>query len=205
MLRKEHIAAKIYRDLTWHFAGKENEIFLTFDDGPTPGITPWVLDVLDKFEAKATFFCIGKNVQKHPDLYKEILKRGHSVGNHTNTHIKGWRASNKKYKQNIEKAAKVINSNLFRPPYGRIRPRQISSIKQDFKIIMWDVLTKDYDRKVSEEECFRNTLDYSESGSIVVFHDIKKAEKNIKYALPKLLQHYSEQGFIFNSIAFKSK
>ncbi len=203
MLKKEHIAAKIFRDLTWHFTGKDNELFLTFDDGPTPEITPWVLATLKESNARATFFCIGKNVKKHPDLYNQILSEGHSVGNHSYTHIKGWKTSNQKYVESVQKAAQVIDSNLFRPPFGKIRPQQIGQLKQDFKIIMWDVFSRDYDSKLDKEKCLKNVLELSESGSIVVFHDTLKAERNLKYVLPKVLKHFSEQGFVFNPIEFK--
>lgn len=204
MLKKEHIAAKIFRDLTWHFTGKDNELFLTFDDGPTPEITPWVLAALKEFNARATFFCIGKNVKKYPDLYNQILNEGHSVGNHSYSHIKGWKTSNQKYVESVQKAAQVIDSNLFRPPFGKIRPQQIGQLKQDFKIIMWDVFTRDYDSKLDKEKCLKNVLDFSESGSIIVFHDTLKAERNLKYVLPKVLKHFSEQGFVFNPIEFKT-
>ncbi len=204
MLKKEHIAAKICKSLTWHFTGKDKELFLTFDDGPDPDITPWVLSILKDFDAKATFFCIGKNVEKYPDLYKQILKEGHSVGNHTYTHIKGWRVSPKKYVQNVQKASGLIKSDLFRPPYGRIRPKQIACLKKDYKIIMWDVLAKDYNRKLKREKCLQYILDYSESGSIIVLHDTIKAEKNLKFVLPELLNHFTKQEFIFNPIEFKT-
>lgn len=202
MGKKEHFAAKVIRDLTWHFAGKDKELFLTFDDGPTPEITPWVLDILKENDAKATFFCIGRNVKKYPDLYNRILQEGHSVGNHSYNHPKGWLVRNKKYYDDIDKAAELIDSNLFRPPYGKIGPFQIPKLREDFKIIMWDVLSRDYDPKVSRERCFLNVTDYAESGSIIVFHDIKKAEKNLKYALPEVLKEYSEQGYTFNSIEY---
>ena len=204
MLKKEHIAAKVFRDLSWHFTGKDNELFLTFDDGPTPEITQWVLSCLKEFDAKATFFCIGKNVKKYPELYKQILDEGHSVGNHTQNHNKGWFTRNKGYVQGVRKAAEVIDSNLFRPPYGKIRTKQIALLKKDFKIIMWDVLTKDYDRKLDKEKCLKHALDHTESGSIIVFHDTLKAEKNLKYVLPQFIKHFSDLGYIFNPIEFKN-
>lgn len=203
MLKKEHIAAKVFRDLSWHFTGKDNELFLTFDDGPTPGVTQWVLSCLNEYDAKATFFCIGKNVKKYPALYKKILDEGHSVGNHTHTHTKGWFTRNKGYVQGVRKAARFIDSNLFRPPFGKIRPKQITYLKKEFKIIMWDVLTRDYNRKLDKEKCLKNALDHTESGSIIVFHDTLKAEKNLKYVLPQFLKHYSDLGYIFNPIEFK--
>jgi len=203
MLKKERIAAKVFRDLTWHFTGKDNELFLTFDDGPTPEITPWVLSQLKEFDAKATFFCVGKSVETYPELYQQILDEGHSVGNHSYSHLKGWRTSSKGYVDSAKKAAQIISSDLFRPPYGHIRPKQISVLKQSFKIIMWDVLSKDYSKKIDEEKCLNNVIDYAESGSIIVFHDSQKAEKNLRYALPKVLEHYTEKGYAFNSIEFE--
>jgi len=203
MIKKEHVAAKIFRDLTWHFTGKDNELYLTFDDGPTPGITPWVLALLKEYDAKATFFCVGKNVKKCPEIYSQILHEGHSVGNHSYSHMKGWFTSNKRYLHNVRKAAQLIDSNLFRPPYGKIRPKQVAGLKQDFKFIIWDVLTKDYNIKLDKEKCFKNILNRTDSGSIIVFHDTHKAEKNLKYVLPKVLKHYSDEGFVFNPIEFK--
>ncbi|MBU8892220.1 MAG: polysaccharide deacetylase family protein [Bacteroidales bacterium] len=200
MIRTERIAAKIVRDLTWHFTGRDNELFLTFDDGPTPEITPWVLSVLKDFNARATFFCIGKNVKKHPELYNQIINEGHSVGNHCYSHIKGWRTRNKKYIRSVEKAAQFIDSDLFRPPFGRIRPAQINRLKKKFNIVMWDVLSRDYNNKIDKEKCLQYVIDFSESGSIIVFHDTKKAEKKLKYTLPKVLKHFSEKGFSFNLI-----
>jgi len=202
VIKKEHIAAKIFRDLTWHFAGLENELFLTFDDGPTPGITPWILSELDKYDAKATFFCIGGKVERYPELIQEILDKGHSIGNHGYLHMNGWKTGTEKYVSNVKRSANIIKSNLYRPPYGRIRPKQITELKKDFRIIMWDVLSRDYDSKVSEEKCLQNVMNYAESGSIIVFHDNEKAEKNLKYVLPKVLEHYSENDFVFNAMEY---
>jgi len=202
MLKAEHMGAIVFRDLVWHFLGKENELFLTFDDGPEPEITPWVLSELKKFNAKATFFCVGNKVEKNPDLYNQILDEGHSVGNHTYSHIKGWATASKNYISDVEKAKEFIKSELFRPPYGRVRPHQLKQLKKDFKIIMWDVLSKDYDQKTTNEQCFKNVTEYAESGSIIVFHDNQKAQNNLYSTLPRVLEHYTEKGFIFNSISF---
>ncbi|MFC2104088.1 polysaccharide deacetylase family protein [Bacteroidota bacterium] len=203
MLKKERVAAKIFRDITWHFTGKDNELFLTFDDGPNPEVTPWVISILKEYNAKATFFCLGKNVETYPELYQQILDEGHSVGNHGYLHLEGWKTSNETYIQNVQKSAQLIDSNLFRPPYGKIRPKQLTYLKHDFKIVMWDVLSQDYEIKENNEKCLQNIIDYAESGSIIVFHDTQKAEKCLKYVLPKVLKHYSEKGFIFNPIEFK--
>ena len=203
MLNKERVAAKIIRDLTWHFTGKDDELFLTFDDGPTPEITPWVLSTLKDFNAKATFFCVGKNVEKYPEIYENIIEEGHSVGNHSYSHPKGWITKSQKYIWNVNEAAKLIDSNLYRPPYGRIKPAQLNQLKKDYKIIMWDVLSRDYDNSLKKERCFQNVIDLSESGSIIVFHDTPKAERNMKYALPKVLEHFTNLGFVFNPIEYK--
>ena len=200
MLKREHIAAKVFRDLIWHFVGKDQELFLTFDDGPEPDITPWVLSVLKEFDAKVTFFCVGNKVEKYADIYQQILNDGHSVGNHTYSHIKGWSTASKDYLEDVRKAEKFIETSLFRPPFGRIRPHQLRKIKEDYKIIMWDVLCRDYDEKVSNKECLDNVIEYAESGSIVVFHDTLQAESNLKYVLPKVLKHFADKGFVFNSI-----
>jgi peptidoglycan/xylan/chitin deacetylase (PgdA/CDA1 family) len=202
VIKKENIAAIFFKDLTWSFPGQDKELYLTFDDGPTSVITEWVLSVLREYNAKATFFCIGKNAENNPEILRQIIDEGHSIGNHGYSHIKGWCTSNKKYLQNIRKASEYINSNLYRPPYGRIKPSQIKQLKKDFHIIMWDVLTRDYNNKLSKEKCLKKTLKSIKPGSIIVFHDTLKAEKNLKYVLPKVLKFYSEKGFQFNSIDF---
>lgn len=183
--------------LVWEVKTIKKEIFLTFDDGPHPEITLKVLDILDEYKAKATFFCVGENVDKHPQTYSEILKRGHKTGNHTYNHLKGWVTKNKEYYQNINKCAARIDSNLFRPPYGRIGLSQISTLKNEYSIIMWSVLSRDFDRKVKPDECLRNAVSNSKKGSIVVFHDSLKSAENMLYTLPKFLDHFSKQGFSF--------
>lgn len=183
---------------------RNKELFLTFDDGPTLGITEWVLSVLKEYNAKATFFCTGENAENNPELFKQIIEKGHSVGNHGYSHIKGWRTSNKKYYQNVRRASDFINSNLFRPPYGRIKPSQIKQLKKEFKIIMWDVLTRDYNTNLKKETCLKKTLNSVKSGSIILFHDTRKAEKNLKYVLPEVLKYYTTNGYQFNSIEFSA-
>jgi len=204
MIKKERIASKIFKNMVWHFAGRENELFLTFDDGPTPEITPWVLDTLAQHNAKATFFCIGEKVLANPEIYKRIIDEGHSVGNHSFSHLKGWNTTNSSYLNDIRKATECIESNLFRPPFGRIKPGQSFELKKDFHIIMWDVLSKDYDETVDEKKCLYYVLNHTEEGSIIVFHDTKQAEKNLKYVLPEALKTFSSQGFVFNAIELKN-
>ncbi len=204
MIKTEYIAATFFKDLTWSFPDRDKELFLTFDDGPTEGVTEWVLSVLKEHNAKATFFCTGANVENHPEFFKQIIEAGHSVGNHGYYHIKGWRTKNEKYFQNVRKASDVINSDLFRPPYGRIKPSQIRQLKKDFKIVMWDVLTRDYNNRLKKETCLKKTINSVKSGSIIVFHDTKKAERNLKYVLPEILKYYSAKGFQFSSIDFSN-
>ena len=205
------VAKRMFPNYVWDIPSTNKTIYLTFDDGPTPEITNWTLDVLKEYEAKATFFCIGKNIENHPDIFQNILKDDHVIGNHTNNHIKGWRTSTNDYLSNIEKAQKIIDSqmankeilvkNLFRPPYGQIRPKQGKSLTQlNYKIVMWNVLSFDWDHTISNETCLGNVINNTSDGSIVVFHDSVKASSNMKYALPKMLEHFSKQGYSFKSI-----
>jgi peptidoglycan/xylan/chitin deacetylase (PgdA/CDA1 family) len=192
---------KLYWSLNWSIKSKSKSLYLTFDDGPTPEITPWVLNELDKFNAKATFFCIGRNVERHPEIYNDIIARGHAIGNHTYSHLKGWRTNNKEYLSDTMLAAQYINSNLFRPPYGKIGQQQIRSLKKaGFKLFMWDVLSEDYNHEISEQQCLNNVLQYTQSGSIIVFHDSVKASKNLYGALPEVLKTFTEQNFVFRKL-----
>jgi peptidoglycan/xylan/chitin deacetylase (PgdA/CDA1 family) len=203
----------IYPDLVWRIPTDKKELFLTFDDGPVPGPTEFVLDTLKQYSIKATFFCIGDNVRKHPDVFKRIVDEGHAVGNHTFNHLKGWSTSLDKYVENInrcEQEFSIFNPpagragfqfsiKLFRPPYGRITKSQIRVLK-DYKIIMWDVLTADYQRSVSPQSCLHNSIAASRPGSIIVFHDSVKAERNLTYALPRFIEYFLKVGYSFNSI-----
>lgn len=202
MIKAEKIGAILFRDLIWKFQGREKELFLTFDDGPEPNVTDWVLEILQKYDAKATFFCLGKKVEENPKLFSDIIAKGHSVGNHTYSHLKAWSTAGKNYISDVKRASKYIETNLFRPPYGKIRPHQVKELKKDFKIVMWDILAKDYDKRVSEQTCLRNVINYAESGSIIVLHDSLKAKEKLQYVLPRILEHYSNLGFRFSSIPF---
>lgn len=184
------------------------ELFLTFDDGPVPGPTEFVLDTLHAFTAKATFFCIGDNIQKHPEVFERVVHAGHQIGNHTFNHLNGWRTDDNEYYHNIEKCEQVIgdshaqlqqNRPLFRPPYGRITRRQISLVR-DFRIIMWDVLTRDYDARIPSGKCLRKSVKATRPGSIVVFHDSLKAEKNLRYVLPRFLEVFALKGYAFKTL-----
>ena len=181
----------------------EKRMYLTFDDGPHPVVTPWVLDELGKWGAKATFFCIGKNVAAHPQIYRRILMEGHRVGNHTQDHLNGWKVDDKRYLESVVEAGKRIDSELFRPPYGRIGALQSSVLRSApfyYSIIMWDVLSGDFDRSLTGERCARNVIRYGRPGSIVVFHDSEKAFERLTVALPEVLKKFSAEGYRFEGI-----
>lgn len=194
------VVKKLFPKRIWNLSAEGKNLYLSFDDGPIPSVTPWVLSVLREYKAKATFFCIGENVQKHPQIFQQIKKEGHTVGNHTFHHLNGWKTSTEDYILNAKKATLVIESEYFRPPYGKLKPAQASQLQRHFKIVMWDVLSEDYNTKLSAEKCLKNVLKNAGSGSIIVFHDSLKAEKNLKYVLPKVLQHYKEKGFTFKAL-----
>jgi len=201
-LKKTPYLVKLFsnKNLIWDFKSVDKSIYLTFDDGPTPGITEKVLTILDEFNAKATFFCLGKNVKDNPDIFQKIITQGHSVGNHTYDHFNGWKTNENEYLLNIKKAEKYISSNLFRPPYGRIKKSQIQNIKNKYKIILWTVLSGDFDKNISKEKCLSNVINYAQKGSIIVFHDSVKAKEKILFALPEVLKYFSDKGFSFERI-----
>ncbi|MDY0103711.1 MAG: polysaccharide deacetylase family protein [Lentimicrobium sp.] len=188
------------KNLTWEISGKPGQIFLTFDDGPIPEVTPVVLQILEQFNAKATFFCVGDNVEKYPDIYQQILDSGHATGNHTFHHLNGWKTSVEDYVKDINKCESLVNSNLFRPPYGRIRPSTIKHLRNDYRIVMWSVLTGDYDKMLAPDKVLENAIGHTTDGSIVVFHDSLKAADRLYYALPRFLEHFSQKGFTFSTI-----
>lgn len=198
------IVKKIFPHYYWRIETAGNEVYLTFDDGPHPQITPWVLDELKKYNALATFFCIGKNVEHYPLIYKRILEEGHAVGNHTYHHYNGWTVSDKVYREDVAKAAGLIHTALFRPPYGRIKRSQAKEIgkamEKNAKIIMWDVLSADFDPSFSPEQCLQNVLRHVQPGSIVVFHDSEKAYKNLVYALPVVLKQLRQKNYGFKRL-----
>jgi peptidoglycan/xylan/chitin deacetylase (PgdA/CDA1 family) len=192
----------IYPKYIWQLPATEKKIYLTFDDGPHPVATNFVLDVLDRFSAKATFFCIGKNVLAHPGIYKSILSRGHTTGNHTHNHLNGWKVKDEVYLSNILLARQHIHSNLFRPPYGRISGYQAKQVieKMNFKLVMWSVLSGDFDRKLSPDDCFRNVVGAVAPGAVIVFHDSEKSYPTLRDALPKALERLTEMGYQFEKI-----
>ena len=180
-------------------------IYLSFDDGPIPEITPWVLEQLAQYNAKATFFCIGDNVAKNPDIYHQILEAGHSIGNHTFNHLNGWKTDTKTYVENTAACAELVKSRLFRPPYGRLRRKQRQLLQTDYQIVLWDVIAGDFDAKLTPEKCLDNILRFSKNGSIIVLHDSKKAWPRLEYVLPRLLKYYAEKGFEFKGITLSEQ
>lgn len=210
------VVKKMFPNFIWNIHSKEKTLYLTFDDGPTPEVTNWVLACLKKHDAKATFFCIGKNVEQHPEIFANILNDEHAIGNHTYNHLKGWKTNTKDYLENTMMcnnilSDNIINSkiknqqskiiNLFRPPYGRMKPKQAKLlIDKGFQIVMWSVLSVDWDKNVSEQKCYDNVVKNTVQGDIVVFHDSIKAFRNLQYTLPKVLEHYSNLGYKFKSI-----
>jgi peptidoglycan-N-acetylglucosamine deacetylase len=179
----------------WHIPTEERCIYLTFDDGPVPNVTPWVLDLLKEYGFKATFFCVGENVAKYPELYQRLQTEGHTIGNHTYNHLNGWTTDRDQYLLNIEKADAVVDSNLFRPPYGKLKPSQVLSLRERKKIVMWDILSGDFDSSISSSQCLDNVISNYEQGSIIVFHDSLKAFDKLRVVLPALFDHMVEHGY----------
>ncbi len=218
---------KNFSKYLWNMSSNKKEIYLTFDDGPHPEITPWVLKILANYNAKATFFCVGENMVKYPKIFSQILEQKHSTGNHTFNHLNGWKTNNVTYINNIEQTEEIfrekkrkvrseksellsnlpstknqkLKTNLFRPPYGKIKPSQAKTLlSKGYQIIMWDVLSADFDTNISKEKCLQNVLKNTQNGSIIVFHDSEKAFKNLEYVLPKVLAYFSEKGFVFSGL-----
>jgi peptidoglycan/xylan/chitin deacetylase (PgdA/CDA1 family) len=200
IVRPPAIITKFLFNLTWRIPSTDKTIYLTFDDGPIPETTPKILEILDQYNAKATFFCVGENVEKNPDLFMEIKNKRHSVGNHTFNHLKGWATPNFVYFRNVERADALIHSSLFRAPYGKISTTQRATLSKKYNIIMWDVLSGDYDSRISPQQCLQNVLKYTRKGSVIVFHDSIKAKKNMLFALPKVLEHFTALGYKFKAI-----
>jgi peptidoglycan-N-acetylglucosamine deacetylase len=204
--RTPFILPLIYPSLTWRMASDQNDLYLTFDDGPVPGPTEFVLETLAKTSVKATFFCIGDNIRKHPQLFASIIAGGHAVGNHTVNHLNGWRTNSKAYLENVrlfddiaQQAGLQTPTRLFRPPYGQISRTQIRLLS-GYQVIMWDALSQDYNKNISLQSCLKSTIGATRPGSIILFHDSYKAQRNMEYALPRLIDHFGERGFCFKTI-----
>lgn len=188
---------------TWSIPTHERVLHLTFDDGPIPEVTPWVLDTLQTFGAKATFFCVGDNVVRHPGVYARVMAEGHAVGNHTFNHLNGWQTERLAYLHNVRRCARVVDSDLFRPPYGRLLPGQRQFIERHFRIIMWDVLSGDFDQDITPQRCLENVIGNAGPGSIVVLHDSRKAEKNLRFVLPAVLAYFAGEGYQFHALPMR--
>ncbi|MBK6860079.1 MAG: polysaccharide deacetylase family protein [Saprospiraceae bacterium] len=191
----------MFSELLWRVESQRPELFLTFDDGPIPDVTPWVLEQLEEFDAKASFFCVGQNIERFPAIFNQIIDQGHTIGNHTYNHLSGWCTDNPTYFQNVQKGAKISGSNLFRPPYGRLRPSQTRFLKRHYQIVMWDVLSGDFDPNLSAEACFSNVIKNTQPGSIIVFHDSLKSAKKLYEVLPRILEYYSLLGYQFKALS----
>jgi len=208
------LLSTLYPSLIWKKRTEEKVLYLTFDDGPIPDVTEYVLGELRKNAIKATFFCVGDNIRKHPEVFQKIIREEHRIGNHTYNHLKGWKTDDAHYVENIKKCDEIIRSSagqstsqcyenhtkLFRPPYGLIKKSQIKKIDTEYQIVMWDVLTGDFDVKLSKEACLSKALKYTRNGSIIIFHDSVKAEKNLSYVLPRFIDHYLSLGYRFEKL-----
>ncbi len=200
----------IFPNFVWNIDTDDKALYLTFDDGPTPEITDWVLKTLKQYNAKATFFCIGNNIERHPEIFQNILDENHAIGNHTFNHLKGWKHKTKDYIEDVLETEASINKfqlqnrkKLFRPPYGKFKNKQSKQLQElDYKIILWDVLSYDWDKTVTEEICLKNVNSAAKEGSIIVFHDSIKASRNLRFVLPKVLEYYAEKGYVFKAINF---
>ncbi len=193
---------KFFGGFIWNVARKRKKVYLTFDDGPIPEVTPWVLDVLRKHDIKATFFCIGDNIEKHPEVFRQVVAEGHAVGNHTFNHLNGWNTEDALYLENADKCQQSIlkykpeGTRLFRPPYGKMSRKQASAMRhKGYKLIMWDVLSADFDQTISSEDCLKNVVDNVENGSIIIFHDSLKAQQNMQYALPRVIDFLKKENY----------
>ena len=200
LVRPPQLLRALYKGSLWRMDKKEPTIYLTFDDGPIPELTEWVLDVLKDYQIKATFFCVGDNIVKNPSIFQRIQFEGHQVGNHTFNHMKGWKVKNTMYVENTERCQELTKTNLFRPPYGRIKKSQYKILAKNYKVVFWDVLSYDYDRLTSSKKCLDNSIKYTRNGSIIVFHDNIKAQKNLKFALPQYIEHFLKLNYKFATL-----
>jgi peptidoglycan-N-acetylglucosamine deacetylase len=191
---------RLYPDVIWDIKESGKKLYLTFDDGPTPVVTHKVIEILDAYKAKSTFFCLGRNVERHPEVFAEIVRNGHSIGNHTYSHLKGWKTKNGDYYKDIELASHFIDSKLFRPPYGQIKRSQVAWLKKNYKIILWEVMSHDYESRLSKEKSLKAIFKYTRNGSILVFHDSNKAWNKLEYILPRVLEEFSQRGYTFEKI-----
>ena len=192
------------QDLLWQMPSDGNSLYLTFDDGPDPATTPSILKILKAFGIKASFFCVGENVEDHPELYEQILTNGHVVGNHSYNHLKGWEYNTAQYLENVHKCSKLVRSKLFRPPYGKMKAAQRKALVKDYDVIMWTVLSRDYDKKVSKETCLEKSWKYTRPGAIVLFHDHQKSIEKVEWVLPRYIERVMENGYEFEVLGTRN-
>jgi peptidoglycan/xylan/chitin deacetylase (PgdA/CDA1 family) len=204
LVKTPRFIQSLFPNYTWKIPTTDKVLYLTFDDGPIPEVTPWVLEQLESYNAKATFFCVGDNVQKHSEVFQQVIEGGHSVGNHTFNHLNGWATENIPYFHNVRRCAHLVKSELFRPPYGRLMPKQAQFLQRHYRIIMWDILSGDFDEQLSKEQCLKNVTNHARSGSVIVFHDSLKAQERLEYVLPKVLKKYTELGYTFEALSENS-
>jgi peptidoglycan/xylan/chitin deacetylase (PgdA/CDA1 family) len=204
LVKTPWLLKKLYPQLMWQVNSAPRCIYLTFDDGPIPIVTPFVLNILKQYNAKATFFCIGDNVRKHPEIFEQVKNEGHAIGNHTYNHLKGWDTDDQTYLNNFLQADKLLNTTLFRPPYGRMKRSQVKLLKDakpGLDIIMWSVLSGDFDVSLKPEKCLDNVLKNTQSGDIVLFHDSLKAKERMEYVLPRAMEEWSKEGYVFSGLS----
>ncbi len=202
LIKTPRFIQKLFPNYHWRVDQDTDQptLYLTFDDGPIPQLTPWVLEELAKYDAKATFFCVGNNVRRYPAVHQQTLDAGHTVGNHTMHHLDGWKTDNVPYFHDARHCAVQLKTSLFRPPYGRLKPSQAQFLQRHYNVVMWDVLSGDFDPELTPEDCYDNVVDNARPGSIVVMHDSLKAEENVREILPRILQYYTERGYAFASL-----
>ncbi|MEM9887728.1 MAG: polysaccharide deacetylase family protein [Bacteroidota bacterium] len=201
LIKTPQFIQQLFPNYLWRIPTQEKLLYLSFDDGPIPEVTPWVLDTLRAYRAKATFFCVGDNICKHPDIFERLQQEKHSVGNHTFHHLDGWKTSTSNYLYDVEHCSDFTEqSTLFRPPYGHLKFSQVRQLRNKYRIVLWDVLSGDFDANLAPEKCLKNVLSATQAGSIIVFHDSLKAAPRLKYVLPKFLEHYHQRGFQFKAI-----
>jgi peptidoglycan-N-acetylglucosamine deacetylase len=201
LVKTPTIIKNIFSEHIWDIATEEQCVYLTFDDGPIPEVTPWVLDLLAKYDFKATFFCVGENIAKYPEIYQRILSEGHTIGNHTYNHVNGWTTNSDDYIENVALCDQMTETTLFRPPYGKLRPSQAASIKQNKRIVMWDILSGDFDPSITADQCLENVTSNYAAGSIIVFHDNVKSFDKLKDVLPILFEEWQSKGWKSCTIA----